>query len=247
MDEFFFEIFEVLPRQGPGNRAVTKKAFEAIKGLPPKPKILDIGCGTGTQTFDLAEMTDGDITALDNHPPFIDMLNQKAERAGLAHRVHGVVGDMSAPDFMPESFDLIWAEGSIYNIGYEEALRRWRPLLKPMGYMAVSDLVWLKADPPEKVKNFLRSESPGVKFAEDLLSDAERLRYRLIDHFFLPDEAWREDYYKPMAQAIPGMRKKYPEDQNMQKFLDSLELEIEMFRDYSDYYGYVFIILQKHD
>lgn len=247
MDEFFFEIFEVLPRQGPGNRAATKKAFEAIIGLPSNPKILDIGCGTGTQTFDLAEMTDGDITALDNHPPFIDMLNQKAERAGFAHRIHGVVGDMSAPDFKPESFDLIWAEGSIFIIGFEEGLKRWRMLLKPKGYMAVSDLVWLKADPPEKVKNFLRSDTPGVKFAEDLLADARRLGYRLIDHFFLPDKAWREDYYKPMAQSVPEMRKKYPENQNIQNFLDSLELEIEIFQNYSDYYGYVFIILQKND
>ncbi len=247
MEEFFFEIFEVLPRQGPGNISATQKAFEAIKGLPPNPKILDIGCGTGIQTFDLAGMTDGDITALDNHPPFIDILNQKAEKAGLAHRIHGVVGDMGAPDFKPESFDLIWAEGSVFIIGFENGLRTWRPLLKPKGYMALSDLVWLKADPPEKVKNFLRSDTPGVKFAEDLLVDAERQGYQKVDYFFLPDQAWWEDYYKPMIQAIPVMRKKYPEDQNIQKFLDSLELEIEIFQDYSDYYGYVFIILQKQN
>ena len=86
-----------------------------------------------------------------------------------------------------------------------------------------------------------------MKFAEDLLADAEKLEYRIIDHFILPDKAWREDYYKPMAQAIPVMRKKYPEDQNIQKFLDSLEFEIEMFRDYSEYYGYVFMVLQKND
>ncbi|MBN2246844.1 MAG: class I SAM-dependent methyltransferase [Candidatus Aminicenantes bacterium] len=245
MNEFFYEIFEVLPRQGPGNRAATKKAFEAIKGLPPKPKMLDIGCGTGTQTFDLAGLTDGDITALDNHPPFIDILNRQAGPAGLAHRIHGVVGNMSAPDFKPESFDLIWAEGSVFIIGFENGLRTWRPLLKPEGYMALSDLVWLKDDPPEKVKNFIRSDTPGVKFTEDLLVDAERQGYRKVDYFFLPDQAWWEDYYEPMIQAIPVMRKKYPEDQNIQKFLDSLELEIEMFRDYSDYYGYVFIILQK--
>jgi len=247
MEEFFYEIFEVLPRQGPGNRESTQRAFKAIKGLPLDPMILDIGCGTGAQTFDLAGMTDGDIAALDNYLPFIDTLNIKAQQKALSHRIHGVVGDMGAPDFKPGSFDLIWAEGSIYIIGFEEGLRRWRPILKPDGYMAVSDLVWLKADPPEKAKNFIRSDIPGVKFAEDLLVDAERLGYRNIDHFFLPDETWWEDYYKPMAKAIPGMRKKYPEIQNIQKFLDSLELEIEIFRDYSDYYGYVFIVLQKND
>lgn len=246
MEDFFYEIFELLPRQGPGNREATQKALEAVKELPQNPKILDIGCGTGMQTFDLAGLTDGDITAVDNHPPFIDSLNQKAEQAGLSQRVHGVVGDMSSPDFIPESFDLIWAEGSIFIIGFEEGLRKWRPLLKPEGYLAVSDLVWLKHNPPEKVKNFIRSDTPGVKFAEDLLAEAERQGYRKIEHFFLPDKAWWEDYYQPMAQAIPVMRKKYPADQNVQKFLDSLELEIEIFRDYSEYFGYVFIIIQKN-
>jgi len=247
MEDFFYEIFEVLPRQGVGNKEATQKAFEAIQGLPPNPKILDIGCGTGTQTFDLAGLTNGDITAVDNHPPFIDILNRKAEQAGLTRRIHGVVGDMSAPNFKAGSFDLIWAEGSIFIIGFEKGLEKWRPLLKPKGYMAVSDMVWLRSDPPEKVREFLGSDTPGMKLTEDLLADAERQGYRNIDHFFLPDDAWWKDYYEPMTQTIPQIRKKYPEEQNIQEFLDSLELEIEIFQDYSDYYGYVFIILQKPD
>lgn len=119
MEEFFYEIFEVLPRQGPGNKASTQKAFKAIPRLPPHPKILDIGCGTGAQTFDLAELTNGDITAVDDHSRFIDILNQKAEQAALSHRVHGKVGDMHSLDFRANTFDIIWAEGSIFIIGKE--------------------------------------------------------------------------------------------------------------------------------
>lgn len=247
MKDFFYEIFEALPRQGPGNRESTQRAFRAIKGMPFFPKILDIGCGTGMQTFDLAGMTNGDITAIDDHPQFIEILNQKAGRNSLSHRVHGVVGDMCALNFKPESFDLIWAEGSIFIIGFEEGLKEWRPFLKSNGFMAVSDLVWLKTDPPEKVKNFIRSDTPGVKFTENLLADAEMQGYRNIEHFFLPDDAWWECYYKPMVQAIPDMRNKYPRDQNIQEFLDSLDQEIEIFKDFSEYYGYVFTILQKQD
>jgi hypothetical protein len=42
MDEIFFEIFESLPRQGPGDRASTEKAFRPLEGLPERPDILDL-------------------------------------------------------------------------------------------------------------------------------------------------------------------------------------------------------------
>ena len=38
---------------------------------------------------------------------------------------------MDALPFSPGEFDVIWAEGSIYNIGFERGLREWRQYLKP--------------------------------------------------------------------------------------------------------------------
>lgn len=40
-----FEIFDGLPRQGPGNNKCTEKAFNLLSPLPAGTKILDIGCG----------------------------------------------------------------------------------------------------------------------------------------------------------------------------------------------------------
>jgi len=67
MDEIFFEIFEALPRQGPGDEKSTRKAFKKLGELPDRPEILDVGCGTGVQTLALAKLTPGKITAFDNH------------------------------------------------------------------------------------------------------------------------------------------------------------------------------------
>ena len=51
---FLFTMHEGLPRQGPGSTACTKKMSSLIFGLPENPVILDIGCGSGMQTIDLA-------------------------------------------------------------------------------------------------------------------------------------------------------------------------------------------------
>jgi hypothetical protein len=47
VSDVFFEIHADNPREGPGDFNSTKRAFLAMKNLPGKPKILDIGCGPG--------------------------------------------------------------------------------------------------------------------------------------------------------------------------------------------------------
>ena len=41
-----------------------------LKNLPKNPRILDIGCGLGMQTIELAMLSEGQIDALDSHQPF---------------------------------------------------------------------------------------------------------------------------------------------------------------------------------
>ena len=60
-EEIFFEIHRGNPREGPGNFAATRKAYSALSDLPDRPIILDIGCGPGQQTIDLAALSEGTI------------------------------------------------------------------------------------------------------------------------------------------------------------------------------------------
>ncbi len=83
LDSYFYELFEGLPRQGPGDSQSTKKALAMIQPLPNDVRILDIGCGSGTQTIELARNTSGTITALDSHQPFLDELDRRVSREGL--------------------------------------------------------------------------------------------------------------------------------------------------------------------
>jgi len=63
--EIFFEIHKDLPREGPGDNESTQKAFSFLEDLPSNPYFLDIGCGPGMQTIQLAKLIDGKIIAID--------------------------------------------------------------------------------------------------------------------------------------------------------------------------------------
>ena len=247
MEEIFYEIFEDLPSQGPGDAKSTQKAFRKIVGLPSAPDILDIGCGAGRQTLDLAKLTSGRIMALDNHRPFLEMLQERSHTNDLLAEIQTVQGDMSALSFKAQSFDLIWSEGAAYIMGFENAMTAWRPLLRPKGSMVVSEIVWFKKDRPKEVEQFWEEEWPDIKFHEDNNLIVEASGHELIDYFALPDESWWADYYHPIERKLAEMRVKYQEHVEAQGIFDSFQLEIDIHRKYSKYYGYGFYIIKRSD
>ena len=104
-----------------GLNKYTRKAFLM---LPPlnKPRILDIGCGSGCPTMELARLCNGEIIGVDIDQHSLDQLAGKVKREGFDHRVKiekCLMFDISYPD---ESFDIIWVEGSIYRSGFERII-----------------------------------------------------------------------------------------------------------------------------
>ena len=86
--DIIYEVFNAdLPRQGPGDNESTKNAFSYLTDLPSEPCILDVGCGSGMQTLELAKLTNGRIIALDNHQPYLDELNKRAKNENFSHRI----------------------------------------------------------------------------------------------------------------------------------------------------------------
>jgi len=243
--EIFFEVYVPLPRQGPGNRACAEEALGLCRDLPPSPAVLDLGCGVGGQTLHLAALTSGSIVAIDSHAPNIERLQATVVERGLAKRVRPVVGDMANPYVPPESFDLIWSEGALYNIGIENALRVCHGLLRPGGHLAFTDAVWRKESPPPEVKASFDLDYPIMGKVPDVLAAIDRTGFLLVDHFTLPDEAWRDDFYTPMERRIEVLRGKYAGDVEALGVLDQLAQEPEMHRRHSDYYAYEFFVVHR--
>ena len=247
MEEFFFEIFESLPRQGPGDDASTERAFRKLTNLPEHPEILDVGCGTGNQTITLAALTPGKITALDNHAPFIEILKKNIQQTSYSDRIHCVVGDMASMNFADGTFDLIWSEGAANIMGFNKALYAWKPLLLPEGYMVISELVWFKEEAPQEIRDYFAEAYPDMKYYEHHYRTIESAGYKMVDYLPLPDKSWWTDYYTPAEEKIAELRSKYKDNKDAQAIFDSFQLEMEMHRKYSPYYGYGFYIMRKEN
>ncbi|KMQ51708.1 Uncharacterized protein CHISP_1465 [Chitinispirillum alkaliphilum] len=244
-EKLLYELFETIPQKGPGDLESTVKAFNMVTDLPEEPEILDIGCGEGRQTFDLARITHGQITAVDIFPGFIQKLQNKADKNQYLARIRSVQGDMTDLQFAPDSFDLIWSEGSAYEMGFENALHKWRPLLKPNGSMVLSEIVFFKKNHPQEIADYWANEIPDMKYFADNFSIIEAAGYKLVAYFALPDEAWWTDYYTPVKQKIAEMRSNYQDIGEANEFFDAFEKEIKMHQLYSKYYGYGFYILKR--
>ncbi len=243
-DEIFFEVYEWLPRQGPGSRESTARALAICGELPEEPVIYDMGCGSGAQTLDLAALSGGTITAIDSHAPLIVKLEQEVKARGLQERVRPIVGDMAEPPAAPGSVDLIWSEGAAYFLGVEAALSLWRPLLRPRGYLAFTEAVWLRTDPPKAVLEMWHKEYPSITDVGANLAIARRCGYEIQGHFTLPESDWWDQFYAPMEERIAALRQIYAGDDRALWVLDEIHGEVELHRQFGDYYGYEFIILR---
>ena len=85
LPEFFWKIHSGIPREGPGDNESTKKAYMMLKDLPENPRILDIGCGPGMQTIELAKLSGGQIVALDFYPPFLEQLKETVKQESRSY------------------------------------------------------------------------------------------------------------------------------------------------------------------
>lgn len=245
MEDILYKIFESLPRQGPGDRESTRRAFQACTELPENPAILDVGCGVGMQTADLAGLAQGTIIAVDNHLPFVETLRSKSRKKKHLALIYGVAGDMASLCFRDESFDIVWSEGASYIIGFEKALKSWKSLLKPGGYMAISEVAWFRNNPPEEAVSFWEEEYPFIKNHEDNCRTVETAGYEMIDSFALPGESWWTNYYGPLEKKVAQMRQACESDDELTAMFDALQREIDTHRNCSEYYGYGFYIMRK--
>jgi ubiquinone/menaquinone biosynthesis C-methylase UbiE len=242
--KIFLEIHNGLVREGPGDNASTEKAYRMLSYLPPKPRILDVGCGPGMQTIELAKLSNGTIDALDNHQPFLDYLAKRAEETGFSQKINPINGNMFSLNYQDKTFDLIWCEGAIYLIGFEKGIKQWRKLLTDKGYLVASELSWLEFNPPQEIKHYWEKNYPAIKTTMENLEIAKKGGYRIVNHFILPEKSWWENYYTPIVAKIPKLKKKYAKDKEALKVLENEEIEIEMYTRYSAHYGYVFYIMQ---
>ena len=201
----------------------TRKAFRVLPTMD-KPRILDIGCGSGLPTLELARLSQGEVIGIDIDQPALGRLTTKIKEAGLTGRVKAVNRSMSDMDFVDASFDAIWSEGSIYAIGFERGLREWKRLLKPNGFMVVHDEQGNVTEKLEQISN---------------------CGYELLDHFVLGKETWWTEYFAPLEKLITQSQGRHADDPEVLEGLHQCQQELDTFKEHPERNSSVYFIMRK--
>ncbi|MBW2273039.1 MAG: class I SAM-dependent methyltransferase [Deltaproteobacteria bacterium] len=242
--EVFWRLHEGLSKQGPGSDESTRRALALIPELPSAPRILDLGCGPGRQSLLLARETGGHVTAVDLLPPFLEQVDVRAAAEQLSDHITTVQASMGDLSYADESFDLLWSEGAIYNIGFESGLRAWRRLLRPGCSLAVTECSWLTDAPAERIRSFWESHYPGMQGHEANQLAVAEAGYELLGSFVLPEVEWWDDYYTPIGERIAALRKERSDDA-WTAALEAEEEEASIVRECDGSFGYVFYVMRK--
>ncbi|MFF3846325.1 methyltransferase domain-containing protein [Streptomyces sp. NPDC002328] len=134
-------------------RTAANSAAYLLGSLRPDMRVLDVGCGPGTITADLAALVpDGHVTAVDNAPAVLDLARATVAERGLTG-VEFAVTDVHALDHPDDAFDVVHAHQVLQHVGDPvRALREMRRVTRPGGLVAARDsdyaaMTWYPASP----------------------------------------------------------------------------------------------------
>lgn len=247
--DLLIDLHQCNHRQGPGGDPQTELALQ-LTGLDPAAPlaVADIGCGTGASTLALARLLpQAHITAVDFLPPFLAQLQQRAAAAGVAHRVSSLEASMDALPFADERFDLIWSEGAIYNMGFENGVKNWRRFLKPGGLLVASELTWTTQTRPPDLQQHWETEYPEVGTASAKMGVLERNGYATLGYFVLPASCWRDNYYRPLQAGFSDFLLRHGHSAAAQAVVAEQAQEIALFEAYKAYFGYGVYVTKRVD
>ena len=199
----------------------TRRAFRLLPHIT-SPRILDVGCGSGVPTIELARLSHGKIIAIDTDQDQLKRLLITAKRARLLEYINISNCSMLNMEFEQDSFDIIWAEGSIAVIGFERGIKEWRRFLKPGGFLVVHDDMGNLSEKSQKIS---------------------QCGYELLQYFTLNNHIWWDEYYAPLDKKLKEIRQKHPDDQEVNVILDNDQREIDGFS--PEWYRSVFFVMKK--
>ena len=202
----------------------TRRAYSILPRMT-RPDILDIGCGSGIPTLELARLSGGFIVGTDIDQTVLNRMNLYAKEADLSDSVSAVCASMTSLCFAGGSFDVVWSEGAIDNVGFQNGLIKWRDLLVPNGFMVVHDTL---KDSDQK-----SDAVPGCG-------------YLLLSRFELTPADWWREYFGPLQKILNSANGHLLEKKWGALEIESIRQEIVHFDRYDTRYGSVYFVLQKN-
>lgn len=244
--ELLVDFHKDAQRQGPGSDSDTLKALGFMELETNKCyKIADIGCGSGAQSLALAKAIDAQITAIDLFPEFLEKLRQHSKEQVLDKKIETLENAMENLPFDKETFDIIWSEGAIYNMGFGNGIKKWKEFVKVGGYIAVSEITWLSNKRPPEIENHWHKEYPEIDTASNKMKLLEENGLSPVGYFILPQSSWIDNYYKPMEARFDDFLKKHDNSEGAKSIVKTEKEEIRTYNTYKTYFSYGFYIAKK--
>ncbi|MEU3840484.1 methyltransferase domain-containing protein [Streptomyces sp. NPDC028635] len=121
-------------------RTAANSAGYLLGALKPHMRILDIGCGPGTITADLAALVpDGHVTGVDRAAGVLEQARAEAAGRGLTN-VAFATADVHALGFPDDTFCVVHAHQVLQHVSDPvQALREMKRVTRPGGFIAVRD------------------------------------------------------------------------------------------------------------
>lgn len=201
----------------------TRKAFQMLPVIE-MPRILDIGCGSGVPTMELARLSKGEIIGLDTDQSVLDFLNDKIKKAKLSGRVKTINRSLENLGFPDHWFDIIWAEGSVYPIGFNNCIKEWKRFIKPGGYLVIHD------------------EQGDIRKKIEQVSDCG---YELLDYFLLDKHIWYKEYFAPLEKLVCEARIQHSNIPEIIRDIAIAEDEIGFYNNNDERNNSVFFIMRN--
>jgi len=200
----------------------TRKAFQMLPSMR-NLSILDIGCGSGIPTMELAKLSKGEIIGIDINQPALEKFKRKIESEGLSDLIKIFNRSIYNTKFPEERFNLIWDEGLLHILNIEKALKECNRIVKTNGFLVAGET---------------------QKWFKENLDVFPKYGFELFNHFLLPEESWWREYYLPLEKNIKKLRSQLKNSEELEK-LRSYEEEINMVKKNPKEFDCAFYIFQK--
>lgn len=207
-----------------GFLSYTRNAYEL---LPSRkwPRVLDIGCGRGEVTLELARLTSGDVVGLDIDDTAFSDLRATIEREGLSTRVIIEQGSLFDVKFPDRSFDLLWEEGVLHILDPMRSIPLCGRLLKRGGFLVTAET---------------------VDWFEGKLQFFGACGFELVERMLWPKRIWWNDYYGPLEERIRLLREQHGGSRDLSE-LDQYAKEIKRVKADPEKFDCGHILFHKRD
>ncbi|MBN1802189.1 MAG: class I SAM-dependent methyltransferase [Candidatus Lokiarchaeota archaeon] len=199
-----------------------RKIFESLPKIE-EPRILDVGCGSGAVSLELARLTKGRITSIDVDQLVLEKFLSKLVETEFSNRINIFNRSIYNTDFQAESFDIVWEEGMLHLVNAKNALKEIQKILKINGFfVALETKAWFES-------NLKRFSNHG---------------FDIVVKMDLPDQCWLDEYYLPMERKIEKIILNNKFSEGLKK-LKPFEDEIKMVKKNPKKFDCVYYVFKK--